>query len=583
MRPLFIFFLATFILFGAFAQKMPETDSLENAITRAHSIDRKLELYIRLIEVYQRSDPEKATLRCDEALKLAESEKDPKNIGLIYLLKGGLEVRADSMVAAERDYMAAVKWLTDTPEVELLIRAHTALGNLYTEKENYPAAMEQFYKGIRISEENGKMDKLASLYNNLGVIYVNLNNPQKALDLYTRALKLFELKQDSINIAGTTTNIGSIYIQLENYRIARQYYQAGLELFEKIGLRAGQAHALYKLGILCEMEKEYDSAIYFLDLSYTLQDSLGILPTGSPAVFRAETEIHRGINYFELGKIDVAKSFLEKGYRIAYLNGQISLVSMAAKFLSEINRQEEDYKSALKYHEIFKRFSDSLYNEENVRKLTRLEMQYQYESQIAKARLEKELEKQKRKRTNLAYTLITSALFLVLVIIILLLRLEKHKKKKLSLERTALQEKLDHTSKELTTYVMHLLQKNELILSIIEKLKIARIDATTENKKVIAELITELQSSTGRVSWEEFEFRFQQVHNEFYTRLHKEFPDLTNNEIRLCAFFRLNMTSKEIAAITYQSLNSIKVARYRLRKKLNLSQDQSLSYFLSRY
>ncbi len=130
---------------------------------------------------------------------------------------------------------------------------------------------------------------------------------------------------------------------------------------------------------------------------------------------------------------------------------------------------------------------------------------------------------------------------------------------------------------------MYLLRKNEFILSIIEKLKKARIDATKENKKVIAELISELQSNADTVSWEEFEVRFQEVHTDFYTNLHNKHPDLTNNEIRLCAFFRLNMTSKEIAAITYQSLNSIKVGRYRLRKKLNLNQEDSLNSFLSQF
>jgi DNA-binding CsgD family transcriptional regulator len=174
-------------------------------------------------------------------------------------------------------------------------------------------------------------------------------------------------------------------------------------------------------------------------------------------------------------------------------------------------------------------------------------------------------------------------LLLILVIVMLLLLLEKNKKKKLEADRKLLQEKLDHANKELTTYVMYLLRKNEFILSIIEKLKKARLDASAENKKVIAEMISELKSNTDTISWEEFEVRFQQVHTEFYTNLRNKFPDLSNNEIRLCAFFRLNMTSKEIAAITYQSLNSLKVARYRLRKKLNLSQEENLISFLSSF
>ena len=120
-------------------------------------------------------------------------------------------------------------------------------------------------------------------------------------------------------------------------------------------------------------------------------------------------------------------------------------------------------------------------------------------------------------------------------------------------------------------------------MSISQKLKKILIEAKPENKKVIKELISELQSNTDMVSWEEFEVRFQQVYTDFYKKLTDTYPDLSPNELRLCAFFRLNMTSKEIAAITYQSLNSIKVGRYRLRKKLGLPTDESLVSFLSRF
>ena len=84
------------------------------------------------------------------------------------------------------------------------------------------------------------------------------------------------------------------------------------------------------------------------------------------------------------------------------------------------------------------------------------------------------------------------------------------------------------------------------------------------------------------ISWEEFEVRFQEVYTGYYTKLNTKFPDLTPNELRLCAFFRLNMTTKEIAAITYQSTNSIVVARYRLRKKLGLEKEENLVGFLSK-
>ena len=70
-------------------------------------------------------------------------------------------------------------------------------------------------------------------------------------------------------------------------------------------------------------------------------------------------------------------------------------------------------------------------------------------------------------------------------------------------------------------------------------------------------------------------------HLPYNKTLNEKYPNLSQNEIRLCAFAKLNMTTKEIAAITYQSINSITVARYRLRKKLGLQQDENLHSFIS--
>jgi DNA-binding CsgD family transcriptional regulator len=65
------------------------------------------------------------------------------------------------------------------------------------------------------------------------------------------------------------------------------------------------------------------------------------------------------------------------------------------------------------------------------------------------------------------------------------------------------------------------------------------------------------------------------VHSEFYTTLRKLYPDLSPADEKLCAFLRLNMSSKEIAAVSQQSIKSVEVARARLRKKLNLTNTNS--------
>ncbi len=101
----------------------------------------------------------------------------------------------------------------------------------------------------------------------------------------------------------------------------------------------------------------------------------------------------------------------------------------------------------------------------------------------------------------------------------------------------------------------------EKLLETLPNLKI-------ENRKVLQDVILNLQSSTNNDVWQDFELRFNEVHSEFYEKRSRQFKELTPNEIRLCAFLKLNMTTKEISAITQQSARSIEVARVRLRKKL---------------
>lgn len=127
---------------------------------------------------------------------------------------------------------------------------------------------------------------------------------------------------------------------------------------------------------------------------------------------------------------------------------------------------------------------------------------------------------------------------------------------------------------------MYLLQKNEFIMTIANKLTKMRSRFKTENRDVIDEVIREIENSSKEVNWKDFELRFQEVHSDFYTKINDLFPDLTPNELKLCAFLRLNMTTKEISSITYQSYNSIIMARHRLRKKLKMESAENLVAFL---
>ena len=143
-------------------------------------------------------------------------------------------------------------------------------------------------------------------------------------------------------------------------------------------------------------------------------------------------------------------------------------------------------------------------------------------------------------------------------------------------EKHAIENELEIKKKELTTETLQRIQKHEIIQEAILKLKIAQRQQENEGRKYLIEATNVLERALDSDSWDDFELRFLQVHQDFYERLHALYPDLTNNEKRLSAFLKLGLNSKEISAVTGQSPRSIVVARHRLRKKLGI-EDKEIS------
>jgi len=136
--------------------------------------------------------------------------------------------------------------------------------------------------------------------------------------------------------------------------------------------------------------------------------------------------------------------------------------------------------------------------------------------------------------------------------------------------------------KKLTSTLMRLIQFNEFSSKILGELNKLEKTSTIEGKKVVHSIINKIQSMSDEKNWEEFDLHFNKVQEEFYERLRLENSNITPNELKLCAFLRLNMTSKEIASMIHQNPQSIDVARYRLRKKLGLNDKENLIIFLQK-
>ncbi|MFP4060045.1 MAG: 7TM diverse intracellular signaling domain-containing protein [Bacteroidales bacterium] len=151
-----------------------------------------------------------------------------------------------------------------------------------------------------------------------------------------------------------------------------------------------------------------------------------------------------------------------------------------------------------------------------------------------------------------------------------LLEKEKYLKEKENLE---LKIAVNNKNREIVVQSMKLNERQVLLSEIVQQL--SGVEGQKSETRVQG-VVQKLKQSRGEVTWDEFEKHFVEIHQDFYTHLNKNFQNLSSNERKLCAFIKLNLSTKEIASITGKSLNTIDVARSRLRKKMGLKPTDNL-------
>ncbi len=142
---------------------------------------------------------------------------------------------------------------------------------------------------------------------------------------------------------------------------------------------------------------------------------------------------------------------------------------------------------------------------------------------------------------------------------------------------------MERQKSDLANITLRLIQTCELNEKIINDISQLAEYTNRKGSDLIREIICNYKYAVNDNIWSEFEKRFNDVHADFYRKLGDAHPDLTPNERKLCAFSKLNMSSKEIASITFQNVKSIDMARYRLRKKLGLNEEDSFLTYISKF
>jgi tetratricopeptide (TPR) repeat protein/DNA-binding CsgD family transcriptional regulator len=553
---LILFILVPLIMMFTVAEASAREQALDSLVYQlefAKNDSARFKVSIEISRIYGKSDLSRAVRYAEDAIGFAEKT------GSKVLVASGM-FNAAIVYFSLGIYDTAIKYYFDFIEInrELgnereMAFALANIGAVRLQMKQFDRAEENFHDALSILNSllernvDGKpFPEIISFYNNLGIIKKEKGLMNEAIDYYLRGIALArQMNLTNEYVAMLYNNLGKVYTDLGKFNEAFDALSKSLEIREKNNDKAGITASYRNIG------------------SY----------------------------YLSLGNYELSRMNAYKALKYAEEIGATGLQQSIVKLLYEYYKITLNADSALKYHERMKVLDDEINAEETLKELTRLELTAQFKER-------EHLQMAEQKRKELRYTFAGIILILLTLIAGLLYYLARGRIKRLNLEKEnadlqsinlqlekkSLEKELELKNKELATNVIYQIKKNDLVDEIVQKLMKHGPNFKKENQELIYGVIRDLEKAQDASVWNEFEMRFQHVHNSFYEKLNEINPELTPNERRLCAFLRLNMTTKEIAAITGQSQRSIDVARTRLRKKLNLTNiEQGLVEFLSTF
>jgi len=434
------------------------------------------------------------------------------------------------------------------------------------DKHQFNNILRYYLNAEQLFVKTGNENELARLYYNIGSLYYDTDNIDTALIFLLKSIRLKKSNNLERNLSSSLMLVGDCYKRLQKPNIAKSYLKEAVKTAEQV-------------------EDNY----------YLILSTISI------------TQI-----YLDEQNSDSARYYLSK------LNNQkTNIESLLLK--TEINRikseyflQTNNFKEALFYFRLYKTFNDSLSDTKMAKATLELEKKYQNELNEKKnQQLKNQLQiKQHKENQHKLYLIILVSGSIILIMIVLLLikllrtrlksikwlkqlqktEMEKTRLEKLEYEQRMVSEKtirklqeekhrqeIELSNRKLATLAMQIMNKNEILREIEVKLN------TPNGKNDLRNINNLIKTSFNfDKNWEMLKRHFEKVHPGFFTSLKKKHTNLTDYDLRLAAYLKINLTTKEIAQIINVTPAAINKSRQRLRKKMNLSGDVDfMTYFNS--
>ena len=508
-------------------------------------------------------------------------------------LKLNLSARPDS------EFLALKKRNLEAVNMGDLVLQGTSLkdmGEICFHLGYYTRALQYYLDAKRLFEKSKRNDLLGDIFVKLGTLYYYNKEMNSSRRSYDQALKVYRALNDRRGTAVTYGKLGHLMEKKQLYDSAFNYQKRALDAYTVINNKEGIAGIYENIGSIHEDLAQYDQAMLYF------QSALAIYQASNQTVQSIEVVNNIGDIYRKTGNLKKALQQSQTALKLARQHNEIYQVSSAYRDISKTYNLMGRNDSAFYYSETARSYLMEIYSLETGRQMAFLQSLNDAEKKNEEIR-----NLQNERKVNVIVTVATVVVIVLLVIAGLLI-ISRHRIKLKSeqqvsqkniaileaekllmeaglknkeLEEVQLKQEIELKSKELSTHVLHVIKKNQVLEGLREQLEEMVKDDKRDQKKQLRQMIGQINQDFNNDSyWNDFSKVFEQIHRSFFEKLNQQFPNLTATDLKLVSLLKMNMDSGDMAAMLAISQDSLRIARYRLRKKLNLPQGDNLVAFL---
>ena len=555
-----ILFFCLMMLF--FPVVSAQIDSLKRLLSAEENEKQQIARLLEIADIFIITDSDSAFYYCDRAMESILRRRDCVEEQIqVLILKSELYCQNGDFDKALRDAESARELVETINNRALAAFVRLSFANIYTVLSFYDIAYEQCMSAMDVFKELKNLPGQRKCLIYLGSLSAGSGKYDEAVRYFGDALAIAHLLNNNVLLGCSYNNMGIAYAYLNDTKRALRYFNCSAKVSEQFNMEVLLSYNFMNFAVFYKGLGMYSRAEEYCNKASKIatkhkNSRMQCMAMNMLAEIRLEgKEFKQGLIYSA------------RGYALAEHLDLVSEKSRASRTLSELYAGLHQNDSALKYYKIYATYKDSLYDRQNQINLQKIKFEYQIREKQAK-------EQQITYRTRLVFAVLIVLLLIVLCRYVIMSRLNKRKMKRIESD-------LNLKKREITSKLMYIQKKNEAIASVAGKLEESRHLFSGKSSPVIANVIKELSMNSKNDSWEEFELRFREVDPDFFRKLSERFPQLTPNDKKLCAYLKLNLSTKEIASLLNLSLNSVLSARYRLRKKLDINKaDININQYL---